>query len=185
MAIGDDSHDEFTDLYRVHADRVYGYLCARLGRPDVAEDLTAQVFLEAWRQRDRVVIDPDVGWAPWLFGVARNLARESARQQARVQVVDPGADLAVWGVVPDTAGVHADQEERNQQVAAALRATRALGQADREVIELCVIGALTPAQAATTLDQPASTVRSRLTRARRRLRNLTDELLCIQQEEAS
>jgi RNA polymerase sigma factor (sigma-70 family) len=171
----DEVEGAFTQLYRDEADRVYAYLCVRVSSPQVAEDLTGQVFLEAWRQREQVVIDPTVGWAPWLFGVARNLALEAHRDQIRSVRIDPvsSRNLAMWGMEDDPAWTYEECEEHRQRVAAALSAIRQLADPDREVIELCVIGSLTPSQAAAVLDQPASTVRSRLTRARRRLRNLT------------
>jgi RNA polymerase sigma-70 factor (ECF subfamily) len=175
----DDVEGAFTQLYRDEADRLYAYLCVRVSSPHLAEDLTGQVFLEAWRQRDRVVIDPAIGWGPWLFGVARNLALQAHRDQIRIVRIDPvsSQNLAVWGMEDDPAWTYEEREEHRQRVAAALTAIRQLADPDREVIELCVIGSLTPSQAAFVLDQPASTVRSRLTRARRRLRNLTNAQL--------
>ena len=47
----DDVEGAFTQLYRDEADRLYAYLCVRVSSPHLAEDLTGQVFLEAWRQR--------------------------------------------------------------------------------------------------------------------------------------
>ena len=175
MADGDEA--TFTRIYREHADSIYAYLRYHLADPAMAEDVTAQVFLEAWRQRETVVIDPELGWAPWLFGVARNLVRVSSRTHARHALVDTAADSPAWGVVPDPAVSHAERDERHRVLQATLTATRQLPDADREVIELCVIGSLTPKQAAAALGQPAPTVRSRLTRARRRLRALTAQIL--------
>lgn len=175
MADGDEA--TFTRIYQEHADSIYAYLRYHLADPAMAEDVTAQVFLEAWRQRETVVIDPELGWAPWLFGVARNLVRVSSRTNARHALVDTAADSPAWGVVPDPAVSHAERDERHRVLQAALTATRQLPDADREVIELCVIGSLTPKQAAAALGQPAPTVRSRLTRARRRLRALTAQIL--------
>ena len=160
-----ESEDDFTAMYLAHADRVFAYLCAQLG-PQDAEELTAQVFLEAWRQRGTVRVEH--GWMPWLIGVARNLARQSARQHARRSRVEVD-DEAVWGVVPDPAGVIADADEQRRHLVAALSALRGLPDADQEVVQMCLIAGLSPAQAATALGAPASTVRSRLSRARRRL----------------
>lgn len=171
----------FTRLYLEHADRVHAYLRIRLAQPANAEDLTAQVFLEAWRQRDRVTIDPELGWAPWLFGVARNLVRETARHSSRYSVADIDSDSPAWGLAPDPAVSHSEREERQRVLDAALAAIRQLGDADREVIELCVIGSLTPQQAAAVLSQPAPTVRSRLSRARHRLRAFTHQTLNSQE----
>lgn len=173
----------FEHVYAGHADRIYAYLCARVGRPAVAEELTAQVFLEAWRKRDSVALDPELGWSPWLFGVARNLVLQHGRGEGRLLPFAP--DARDWGTTPDPAASLAETEERHIQIAAALAALGDLPAADRDVLELCVIGGMSPRQAAVVLDQPASTVRSRLTRARRRLRNLTIENLRSEQEETA
>ena len=176
-----DVDDEFTALYRAQADRVYAYLFVQVSSPAVAEDMTGQVFLEAWRQRDTVVIDPGLGWGPWLFGVARNLARAARRDQSRVIRVDPSdtQNLDLWCWEDDPAWTYQDREEHRTLIGAALTAVGQLTASDRDVIELCVIGGLTPSQAAVVLAQSGSTVRSRLTRARRRLRDLTQELLDV------
>jgi DNA-directed RNA polymerase specialized sigma24 family protein len=41
---------DVTAMYVAYADRVFAYLCTQLG-PQEAEELTAQAFCEAWRQR--------------------------------------------------------------------------------------------------------------------------------------
>ena len=169
--------DDFTAMYVAHADRVFAYLCSQLG-PQKAEELTAQMFCEAWRQRGTVRLDQ--GWMPWLIGVARNLGRQSAKQHARRTRVEAD-DEAVWGVMPDPAGILADADEQHRQVVAALTALRGLSEADREVVQMCVIAGLSPADAATALGEPASTVRSRLTRARRRLAAATTDLLTCEE----
>ena len=75
----------------------------------------------------------------------------------------------------------ADADEQRHQVVAALTALRGLSEADREVVQMCVIAGLSPADAATALGEPASTVRSRLTRARRRLAAATTDLLTCEE----
>jgi RNA polymerase sigma-70 factor (ECF subfamily) len=172
-----EAEDDFTAMYVAHADRVYAYLCTQLG-PQDAEELTAQVFCEAWRQRTTVRLDQ--GWMPWLIGVARNLTRQVAKQHARRTRVEVD-DEAVWGVMPDPAGTLADADEQRRQVVAALTALRGLSEADREVVQMCVIAGLSPADVATALGEPASTVRSRLTRARRRLAAATTDLLTCEE----
>ena len=172
-----EAEDDFTVMYLAHADRVFAYLCSQLG-PQEAEELTAQVFCEAWRQHDTVRLDQ--GWMPWLIGVARNLARQSAKlhmRRTRVEVDDE----AVWGVVPDRAVLLADADEQRYQVLAALTALRSMSEADQEVVRMCVIAGLSPGEAATALGEPASTVRSRLTRARRRLAAATTNLLTCEE----
>lgn len=74
-----------------------------------------------------------------------------------------------------------DADEERHQVVAALSALRGLVEADREVVQMCVIAGLSPSEAATALGEPASTVRSRLTRARRRLAAATTDLLTCEE----
>jgi RNA polymerase sigma-70 factor, ECF subfamily len=63
------SHEErFRAAYGRHAGAVWRYLARRLGDDDLAEDLTAEVFLVAWRRRGDAPTDS----LPWLYGVARD-----------------------------------------------------------------------------------------------------------------
>lgn len=66
---GDDG--AFTELYDLHYDRVYRHVCYRVGRSQDAEDLTQQVFLQAWRalRRYRPTGAPFVAW---LLTIAHN-----------------------------------------------------------------------------------------------------------------
>ena len=140
-----EAEDDFTAMYLAHADRVFAYLCSQLG-PQEAEELTAQVFCEAWRQRTTVRLDQ--GWMPWLIGVARNLARQSAKRTR----VGPGSRPTTrrCGVsCPTPPASLADADEQRHQVMAALSALRGLSEADREVVQMCVIAGLSPADAAT------------------------------------
>lgn len=56
-------------------------LCARLGEPDVAEDLAQEALFLAWRDRDRLR-DP-AKRAQWLAGIARNVCQDWRRRRAR------------------------------------------------------------------------------------------------------
>jgi RNA polymerase sigma-70 factor (ECF subfamily) len=161
--------EAFAVLYDRHAARVARFAGRRVGVQD-AEDLTAQTFLETWRGRDRVRLGPQDSLLPWLFGVCLNLARTQARG-ARRQRSLLGRLVHVGGasVEPDPADGVVDRDETRLQVARARRALHSLSPADQDVLVTCLLEDLTPAQAAFVLDQPASTVRSRLTRARRRL----------------
>jgi len=51
-AAGD--QEAFGRVFDRHADLIYRFVRRRTGDGDLAEDVTAQVFLEAWRQRGKV-----------------------------------------------------------------------------------------------------------------------------------
>jgi len=166
LAVANSDADAFAALYERHVDRVASFVARRLVWGDL-DDVTAEVFLATWRQRDRIVVDGESGLLPWLIGVARNMVLEAHRRSGR------DARLATR-VVPlldgaDPAQEVVDRDEALTRGRRARRALDALGEQDRVVLDLCLVGELTPSQAAVVLGMPASTVRSRLTRARRRL----------------
>lgn len=157
----------FVEIYEAHADRIYAFLLLRVPA-SVAEDLTAEVFLQAWRQRRRVAIDAELGWLPWLYGVARNLARAQARIDVRSVPVEVD-DTARWGVDPDFSQSVADRIVTSERARAALEAVATLAEPERTIVELCYLADLTPNQVAIAMDMKPATVRSHLFRARKRL----------------
>ncbi len=65
-------------LYERHVHAIYNYLFRRLADWSEAEDMTAVVFLEAFRRRNDV--RPSEGKVlPWLYGVATNVLRNRRR----------------------------------------------------------------------------------------------------------
>jgi RNA polymerase sigma-70 factor (ECF subfamily) len=70
----------FRRLYERHAERVYGFHLRRTRNGDAAHDLTAETFAQAWASRARFRDLAGGSAAPWLFGIARNVLRESVRR---------------------------------------------------------------------------------------------------------
>lgn len=71
--------DAFEQLYHQHVRTVFRYARARVGRSDLAEDLTADAFLALHRNLDKI----DVSQLPaWLITVVRNRARDHWRREA-------------------------------------------------------------------------------------------------------
>ncbi len=163
--------EAFAELFDRHAGVVHAYLSRRVG--SLAEDLLSEVFLTAFAKRASYRPEtPDV--RPWLFGIAANLVR----RQSRAEVVRYRA-LARAGSPPepdaDWDGVHErlDATGLRPLLAATLAA---LEPRDREVLLLVAWGDLTYSEVAVALGIPLGTVRSRLHRARRRLRADLDHL---------
>lgn len=160
----------FGTLFERHARTVYNYCFRRTGNWSQAEELAAIVFLEAWRRHGDLRIDRAEA-LPWLLGVATNVLRNSRRSQRRYRAAlarlprERGGDFA--------ADVDARLDDE-RQMRAVLRAFDKLPRADQDVLALCVWEELTYEQAALALDVPLGTVRSRLSRARGRLRELSE-----------
>jgi len=134
-----------------------GYLAGLLGTRDDAEELAQETFLRAWREAPGLR-DPAVVGA-WLHRIARNLAMSHMRRARPVPLVvePPGPEPAVG------------DEDRT---VALLAAVGRLSGPHREVIGRKHFGNATVEQIALQLGIPAGTVRSRLSRAYRELREL-------------
>ncbi|MBO1415365.1 RNA polymerase sigma factor [Streptomyces sp. FH025] len=164
----------FGELFDEVAGDVYRYAVRVSGDWAVAEDVVQLTFLEAWRLRGKLREDGGPV-RPWLFGIAANVLRNTTRAARRHRVAM--ARLPDWEVVPDFADELVGRLDDGTQLAAARRALARLRKAEREVFGLCVWAGLDYASAAEALGVPIGTVRSRLSRARTKLRALAEEEL--------
>lgn len=164
--------DAFGELFDEHADAIHRHAVWSGGDPAQAEDVVSLTFLEAWRIRESLRLDGD-GLRPWLLGIATNVLRN--RQRAARRHREALRRLPVRDTVPDFADEVVARMYNAEQVAAAMAALRSLRRADREVFLLCVWSQLDYAAAAEALSVPVGTVRSRLSRARTRLRALAQQ----------
>ncbi|WP_232344876.1 RNA polymerase sigma factor [Actinoplanes awajinensis] len=184
--------DAFGDLFDEHAQAVYRYAAWMDGDAAGAEDVVSLTFLEAWRIRDTLRPDgesphpdgesprpdgesprPDgESLRPWLLGIATNVLRNRRRAARRHRAAM--SRLPVGGAVPDFADEVVGRMHDSDQLTAATAALTALRRTDREVFLLCVWQQVDYAAAAEALDIPVGTVRSRLSRARVRLRTLAE-----------
>jgi RNA polymerase sigma factor (sigma-70 family) len=157
----------FGVLFERHGRAVYNYCFRRSADWAVAEDLTSVVFLEAWRRRKDVRPHGE-SLLPWLYGVATNVLRNRSRSLRRHRAA---LERVPHGHEPDFADEVAGRIGDEQQMRHVHEAIRALSKRDRDVLALCVWSELTYEEAAVALDVPVGTVRSRLSRARARLRD--------------
>lgn len=162
--------EAFGRLFDLHRDRIFGQALRLMRSQYDAEDVTALVFLEAWRRREsvRVVEGSIIGWLLVTTNyVARNAQRTRRRYEMALQSIpqpeatrDHAADV----------DARLDARERDERVRDAFSR---LSKRDQDVISLCVLEELSTAQAAAALGVPPGTVKSRLSRARQRLAGLT------------
>lgn len=149
----------FTAIFDRHFDGVHAFASRRVGS-DLGDEITAETFARAFDRRSRydlTVLDA----RPWLLGIAANLLRRHWRSERRRL-----AAYARHGA-PTPQGI-ALQFERGGELAAALNSLR---KGERDVVFLHALADLSYEEIALALDVPIGTVRSRLSRARERLRN--------------
>ncbi len=72
----------FEDLYRAYLGRIYAYVRAQVGSPSDAEDITAQVFMNAYQAYARFEARNTTP-AAWLFRIARNATLDHFRAHGR------------------------------------------------------------------------------------------------------
>ena len=165
-------HAAFEELFHRHAEAVWNHAYRLTGAWSLAEDLTSATFLMAWRKRGEVRLIRDSA-LPWLYAVAGNLARSEFRRAGRFSRAlrrVPAGDTA-----PDHADDVALRVDDDRRVRAVLEAVRALPKSEREVVELCLLGDLSTADAAALLGLAEPSIRSRVSRAKARLRTLLED----------
>jgi len=148
-----------------------------LGRRDLAADAVQQAFLQAWRAAG--TLTPGVSVAPWLFTITRRCAIDVWRKESRHDPVDPSSP-AMATVAPSSPGIESAWEA--WQVRSALAQ---LTPDERDVVRLAYVDGLSQSEIAAQRGWPLGTVKSRTSRAQRRLAQLLSHLAPEPTEESS
>ncbi len=157
-------------MYREYGRLVYSVAHRVLGRHDLAEDAVQQTFVRAWQASDRIDVDRDP--APWLATIAKRVAIDIGRHDARraatsLSVVSPD-DRAVVALPPDLASLDAVWHVR--------RAIDALDPEEAAIVRLQHLDGMSQTQVAEKLGIPVGTVKSRSYRAHQKLAELLGHL---------
>lgn len=159
----------FTAFYRAHVGEVTRFVTRRVADPQLAADLTAEVFLAAIDAAGRYRGSAG-GPRTWLYGIARNVIatefRRSARER-RAQALIAGRRL----LEPADVDRLIEQIDASRQVRELHESLRALPEGERAVLELVSVDGMSVTEAAAALGIRPVTARVRLMRARRALRS--------------
>jgi RNA polymerase sigma factor (sigma-70 family) len=161
-------------LFERHSDAVFRYCLSRTESWHDAEELVSVTFLEAWRHRNSLTLQRD-SLLPWLLGVATNAAKNKARSTRRYEQFL--GRLPHSSAAPDHSAAADDRIDVQRQVRDLLDGTPSLSSGERDVLLLCVMHGYSYEDTATTLDIPIGTVRSRVNRAKKKLRTAAPHLL--------
>ncbi|MDY0830506.1 sigma-70 family RNA polymerase sigma factor [Microbacterium sp. BG28] len=147
------------DVFDLHQGRVFRHAFRLLGDHEDAKDAVAVAFFELWRKRASVrVVDGSV--LPWLLVTVANAARNLERSARRYR--------ALLAKTPAERHVDAPAASDETGVLAALRR---LPERERAVVVLAVLEGYSEREVAETLGVAAGTVKSRLARAKAKLRD--------------
>ena len=159
----------FGELFDLHHDRVFRHAYRLVEDRHDAEDVTATAFLELWRRRADVrLVNESV--LPWLLVTTTNSARNVRRSVARYRRL-----LATLPRTPVTSDVETayfaahPSEQIDRRLAAALRSLPA---ADLRLVSLVALEGFRITDAASILGLSSSAAKTRLYRARVRLRTI-------------
>jgi RNA polymerase sigma-70 factor (ECF subfamily) len=161
------SHDPaaFEAFYRRHVEQVQRFVARRVDDPQLAADLTAEIFLAVIEAAPSY--RPDRGTpTAWLYGVARNVVSAERRRAARERRAHAALEGRRLLDGDDIARLQEriDAAARSRELVAAMAT---LPDGERAVLELTALDGLSPSEAAEVLGIRPITARVRLHRARR------------------
>ena len=156
--------EAFGALYDRHSGDLLGFFARRLGR-EPAEGLLGELFRVAFEHRERFDCTRDSA-RPWLFGIASNLLLKHRRSEARRL-------RACARLAAESLHGHRSRElpaETRTALSGLAEEVVELPEAERDALLLYAWEDLSYDEVSDALDVPIGTVRSRIHRARSRLR---------------
>ncbi|MBN6038036.1 RNA polymerase sigma factor [Amycolatopsis sp. 195334CR] len=160
----------FAEIYDRHAAHIKRYLVRRIGA-QAADDALNETFLAAFGKRHRYDrAFPDA--RPWLYGIATRVVGQHRRDEVREYRLR--ASLGPAGQVDGPADRVAAKVTAQAGATAVAAALTGLSDGDRDVLLLIAWEGLSYEEVAAALAIPVGTVRSRLNRARRKVRGALD-----------
>lgn len=141
-------------------------LAARMCGPDSAEDVTQEAFLAAWRALPE--FRGDCRFSTWLYRLVSNAAIDCLRREKKHRDTGDVDDLEL----PDGGPSPQEQAERSDTRDAVRRALDRLSPEHRQVLLLRFMQELDYGEIAQVLDVSEGTVKSRINRAKSKLREV-------------
>ncbi len=162
--------EAFRGIVERYGERLRRFCAARLGSLEEGEDVAQEVLLRAYRFLPRFRLGES--FPAWLFGIAANCVRtRSARARSERERLKKAASSAASDVVGADLRDPLREAERGLVSESLLHALALLPRELRAVVELYYYGGLPVADVARILGISEEAVKSRLFRARTRLKD--------------
>jgi len=148
-------HDQMalTQLYEENFDKIYRYIVLKIGEKTEAEDMTQQVFLNAFKNISSYKYK-GLPFSSWLYRIAHNQIVDYFRKKSKRGTVPLDESLVVGDSDPR------QEAERSLDVADLARATKRLTKAQQEVISLRFAGEFSIAQVARIMGKSEGAIKA-------------------------
>lgn len=162
-------------LMRAHQEAVFRLAYLIVGDPDDAEDVAQETFLRAWKHLRG--FDATRPLRPWLLSIASNLSSNRRRSAGRYFA----ALTRAFRDEPAPATVE-DKSSEKSQADELWKAVQKLNMQDQQIVYLRYFLNLPIAEAAQVLQVAEGTIKSRLSRALEKLREIINHDFPLLQE---
>lgn len=164
---------QFEHQVREHKHQIYGFACSLLKDEVTAQDVTQDVFVKLWENRDEIEYERAL---PWLMRVTRNacidqLRRQQTRNQTMTVDTESLSRAKSGQPLPDT---HAEASDFQDHLNEALDR---IDEPYRSVVTLRELQDLKYQEIAEVLDMPLNTVKVYIHRGRKKLKDRLSEQL--------
>ena len=153
-------------LVLAHQEAVFRLSYLLLGDPDDADDVAQETFLRAWNHLKR--FDPTRPLRPWLLSIASNLASNRRRSAGRYFA----ALTRAFRYEPTASTSTEEKSAQHMEANDLWKAVQTLSVSDQQIIYLRYFLDLPVTETAEVLQVAEGTVKSRLSRALERLRQI-------------
>jgi len=160
--------DALRVLFARHNVRVFRFLTRIVGNDATAEDLVNEVFLEVWRNAGRFEARSQV--STWILAIARYKALAAMRRRQHDELDEEASEM-----IEDTADDPEVAVQKTERSALLQQCLKQLSIAHRQVVDLVYYHEQSIDEVAEIIGVPASTVKTRMFYARKRIAEMMAE----------
>ena len=160
---------QYTRIYDEHVERIYRFICLKVGSVEIAEDITSQVFVKCWKRfKEGLKIDNE---SAYLFKVARTEVADHYRKSSKYKIISTSAVQEI----PSQAKSPEEEEEIKWQINKAQGLLAKLKEEYQDILILRYVDGYDIGEIALMLNKTEANVRVIAHRALKALRELMEK----------
>jgi RNA polymerase sigma-70 factor (ECF subfamily) len=153
----------FTKIYSRFKKPIYRYVAARVSDPEIAEDITQEIFIKVFRFEESY--QKKYAFSTWLWAIAKNTVADSLRELRKAEIAsDPiTSEMPCGRQCAETLAIHKDERKR------LLRILRPMTRLQKRVLWMRAVHHLSYIEIAKKLGMSAAAVKNMACRAKQNL----------------